>query len=141
MHQAGFVALPISVLRDERLTMSAKMTFAIVLSYAWNDNPCYASVERMAEEAGVSRTACYDALRELRAAGLVSSGREVVNKRLRRVFRPVLQPISAVCPESGIRISTLEVDKPSRTNVSGGPPNHLHYETFVELAEVSGEAA
>lgn len=49
MLRAGFAALPYLVLKDTRLSAGARLAYAILLMYAWQDDACFAGQEKMAQ--------------------------------------------------------------------------------------------
>ena len=72
MLRAGFAALPYLVLRDVRLSVGARLAYAVLLMYAWQEGSCFPGQERMARDMGVSARHLRRFLAELRDAGYVS---------------------------------------------------------------------
>jgi hypothetical protein len=66
-----FVAIPRRVIRDSSLSLSAKVTYGVIISYAFNGRPCTTSADKLAENSGISRAGLYEAIAALRAAGLI----------------------------------------------------------------------
>jgi hypothetical protein len=62
----GFTQLPRYVLKDKRLSFGARLTYAVLLSYAWQEDSCFPGQERMAEDLGVTRKAINSYLSELK---------------------------------------------------------------------------
>jgi hypothetical protein len=62
----GFAQLPRYVLKDKRLSFGARLTYAVLLSYAWQEDSCFPGQDRMAEDLGVTRKAVNAYLVELR---------------------------------------------------------------------------
>ena len=67
----GFTQVPNFILRDPSLTLGAKMTYAMFLSYAWNDDYCFPGQERLAKDIGVVERSVRTYLNELKACGLL----------------------------------------------------------------------
>ncbi len=67
----GFTQVPNFILRDPGLTLGAKMTYAMFLSYAWNDDYCFPGQERLAKDIGVVERSVRTYLNELKACGLL----------------------------------------------------------------------
>jgi hypothetical protein len=68
----GFTQIPNAILRSRKLTMRAKLAYAALLSYAWQDDQCFPGQARLAADLGdVSLDTVQRALRELRAANLL----------------------------------------------------------------------
>jgi DNA-binding transcriptional MocR family regulator len=70
---AGFTQVPNAVLRlrSPVISHSAKLTYALLLSYAWQDGSCFPGQARLAEDLGTTRQAAARYLSELETAGLV----------------------------------------------------------------------
>lgn len=66
MLRAGFAALPYVVLRDTRLSIGARLTYAVLLSYAWQDDSTFVGQARMAKDMGLSERQLQRYLYELR---------------------------------------------------------------------------
>jgi hypothetical protein len=52
--QQGFVMVPRAVLFDTKLSPGAKVLYAILKGYAWQDESCWPGTDRLAEGIGVS---------------------------------------------------------------------------------------
>jgi hypothetical protein len=72
MLRAGFAAVPYLVLRDTRLSVGARLAYAILLIYAWQEGSCFPGQVRMANDMGVSTRHLRRALTELRELGYIS---------------------------------------------------------------------
>lgn len=66
MLRAGFAALPYLVMRDKALSLGARLTYAFLLMYAWQEESCFAGQEKMAGDMGISRAQVQRYLYELR---------------------------------------------------------------------------
>lgn len=80
MLRAGFAALPYVVLRDTRLSLGARVAYATLLSYAWQDDSCFAGQEKMSKDLGVSERHLRRFLAELEEFGYVRIKRQGLNK-------------------------------------------------------------
>lgn len=67
----GFTQLPRYVLKDKRLSFGARLTYAVLLSYAWQEDSCFPGQDRMAEDLGSSDRSVRTFLNELREFGYV----------------------------------------------------------------------
>jgi hypothetical protein len=54
MMRSGFAALPYLVMRDKSLSIGARLTYAFLLMYAWQEGSCFTSQARMGKTIGVS---------------------------------------------------------------------------------------
>jgi hypothetical protein len=64
--RAGFAAFPYSVMRDKNLSTGARLTYAFLLMYAWQEGSCFTKQESMAETMGISSRQLQRYLYELR---------------------------------------------------------------------------
>src|SRR4051794_16988343 len=68
----GFTQVPNFILKDPKLSMGAKVAYAMFLSYAWNNDYCFPGQERLAEDMGMSRPRVSQFIGELEKSGLIS---------------------------------------------------------------------
>jgi hypothetical protein len=80
MLRAGFAALPYKVLRDTRLSAGARISYAVLLSYAWQDEATFAGQARMATDVGVKQRQLRTYLKELEHHGYIRIKRQGLNK-------------------------------------------------------------
>jgi DNA-binding MarR family transcriptional regulator len=76
----GFTQVPNVILRDKKLTLGAKMTYAMLLSYAWQKESCFPGQERLAQDIGVSKRSVVSFMRELVRSGYVEKKRRGLGK-------------------------------------------------------------
>lgn len=69
---SGFTQVPNAILRSSSLTPAAKMTYAMLLSYAWQNDYCFPGQERLAKDIGVSDRSVRTYLKELEEKGLLT---------------------------------------------------------------------
>jgi DNA-binding transcriptional MocR family regulator len=69
---AGFTQIPNLVLRRPDLSPGAKLTYMVLLSYAWQKESCYPGQDRLAEDMGVSERSIVTYLQHLARSGLVT---------------------------------------------------------------------
>lgn len=84
--QAGFTQIPNVILRDASLSASARLTYAMLQSFAWQADECWVGQEKLGELVGVKERAIQNYLKELSAAGLVEIRRQGLNKVNRYVL-------------------------------------------------------
>lgn len=51
----GFAQIPRYVLCDHKLSFGARLTYAVLLSYAWQEGSCFPGQQRMSNDLGVTR--------------------------------------------------------------------------------------
>ena len=76
----GFTQLPNYVLRDDKLTFGARLAYAVLLSYAWQENSCFPGQDKMAKDLGTSRRSINSYLKELKDAGYIDWKRRGLTK-------------------------------------------------------------
>lgn len=78
--KSGFVQLPKFILTDKKLSAYAKLSYALLLSYAWQKDSCFPGQQRMAEDLGVSERHLRRAIKELEDSNYISIERRGLNK-------------------------------------------------------------
>ena len=76
----GFTAFPNVVLRCSQISIGARTTYAMLLSYAWQKDFCFPAQERLASDLGTTDRTVRKWLTELRAFGLISWKQRGLNK-------------------------------------------------------------
>jgi hypothetical protein len=54
MMRAGFAAFPYIVLKDTKLSSGARLTYAVLLAYAWQEGSTFVGQSKMAKDLGCS---------------------------------------------------------------------------------------
>ncbi len=70
--QKGFTMVPNHVLVSDRVSPGAKLTYAMLLKYAWQDDSCYPGQETLAKDMGVTDRSIRTYLQELQAAEFIN---------------------------------------------------------------------
>ena len=68
----GFTQVPNFILKDPTLSVGAKLTYAMFLSYAWHNDSCFPGQDRLATDMGLSRSRVTEFVSELNRAGLLT---------------------------------------------------------------------
>lgn len=76
----GFTALPNRILKHRDLSLGARMTYGMLLSYAWQKDFCHPAQERLAVDLDVSDRSVRTFLKELRDNRLVTWKQQGLNK-------------------------------------------------------------
>ncbi|MCB0358169.1 MAG: helix-turn-helix domain-containing protein [Bdellovibrionales bacterium] len=76
----GFTQIPNYVLRNGSLSFGARLTFAMLLSYAWQKDSCFPGQARLAQDLGITARSLRTYLGELRSAGLIDWKQQGLNK-------------------------------------------------------------
>jgi hypothetical protein len=61
----GYTQVPNHVLVSDRLSPGAKLTYAMLLKYAWQNEYCFPGQERLAKDMGVTRQSANTYVQEL----------------------------------------------------------------------------
>src|SRR5579885_2500832 len=69
--RGGFTQIPNFILKDANLSVGAKVTYAMFLSYAWHNDSCFPGQERLAEDMGMSVSRVKEFIKALEAAGFI----------------------------------------------------------------------
>jgi biotin operon repressor len=72
----GFTQVPNYVLESRNLSAGAKLTYAMLLKYAWENDYCFPGQDRLAADMGVSRQTANKYIQELRDKDYVSIKRQ-----------------------------------------------------------------
>lgn len=76
LSQRGFTQVPNHILRSAKISPGAKLAYAMLLSYAWQNNFCFPGQERLAKDMGSGVRSVIRYIQELEKAQFV-----VVRKR------------------------------------------------------------
>jgi DNA-binding transcriptional ArsR family regulator len=68
----GFTQVPNFLLKSKKLSAGDKMTFAMLLSYAWQNDYCFPGQQRLADDLGLSDRSVRTHLKALEAIGLLA---------------------------------------------------------------------
>lgn len=71
----GFIQLPRQILLAKNLSRDAKMLYAVLLHFAWQEDHCYPGYPRLCEDMGASENMVRKYMRELEAVGLLRQKR------------------------------------------------------------------
>lgn len=67
----GYTQVPNFLLRMKEITSGDKMTFAMILSYKWQNDSCFPGQAKLAEDMGVDERTVRRHIQSLQAAGLL----------------------------------------------------------------------
>ncbi|HWB52329.1 MAG TPA: helix-turn-helix domain-containing protein [Stellaceae bacterium] len=68
----GFTIVPNHVLVSDKVSPGAKLAYAMLLKYAWQDDFCYPGQERLAKDMGVTDRSVRTYLQELEAEKFIN---------------------------------------------------------------------
>ena len=67
----GFTQVPNHILRSDKMSPGAKLTYAMLLSYAWQNDYCFPGQDRLARDMGVTRQSANTYIKELSTKGFI----------------------------------------------------------------------
>jgi len=67
----GFTMVPNAILTKNELSVGAKLAYAMLLKYAWEDKGCFPGQVRLATDMGAGERSIRTYLKELEAAGIL----------------------------------------------------------------------
>ena len=86
----GFTQVPNFILTKKELSVGAKLAYAMLLKYAWNNDACFPGQVKLAEDMGAGERSVRTYLKELEAAGLLEITQRGLGKtNLYRLFLTV----------------------------------------------------
>ena len=69
--QRGFTQVPNAILKTKEISAGAKLTYAMLLSYAMNKDECFPGQDRLGDDMGISRQTVNGYIRELDTKGFI----------------------------------------------------------------------
>jgi len=78
--QGGFTSIPNVVLRDSKLSIGARITYAMLLKYAWQDDFCWPAQAKIADDLGLKARMVRYHLDELKKNKLIDWKRQGLNR-------------------------------------------------------------
>ena len=78
--QGGFTQVPNHILKSKSLTVREKITYAMFLSYAWNNDYVFPGQEKLANDIGVGTRSITTFIKGLEKKGLITIKRRGLGK-------------------------------------------------------------
>lgn len=72
MSQRGFTQVPNFILMNKKLNIGAKITYAMLLKYAWYDDHCFPGQATLAKDIGSSERSVRSYLKALEVSGYIT---------------------------------------------------------------------
>ena len=90
----GFTQVPNFILTKKDLTVGAKLAYAMLLKYAWDNDACFPGQVKLAEDMGAGERSVRTYLKELESAGLLEIKQRGLGKtNLYRLYLTVKKPV------------------------------------------------
>jgi hypothetical protein len=68
----GFTQVPNFILKNPNISLGAKVTYAMLISYGWHNDFCFPGQDRLAADMGMSRSRTTEFVSELEKANLIT---------------------------------------------------------------------
>ena len=117
--EGGFTSIPNRILENPDLTLGARMTYAMLLKYAWQDNFCFPAQESVARDLGVTDRSVRTFLTELRDHRLIDWKQRGLNRP--NIY--YLKRLPARPKRDGARPGPENISAPGRKPASGQERN------------------
>ena len=69
-----------SLLVSKKVSVGAKLTYAVLLKYAWQNDFCFPGQKRLADDIGVTKRSLFSFVKELEKAGFIKIQRRGQDK-------------------------------------------------------------
>jgi hypothetical protein len=69
--RGGFTQVPNVILKNSDLSLGAKVTYSLLLSFYWHNDRVFPGQDRLAQHMGMSTSRANEYVKELEAAGLI----------------------------------------------------------------------
>jgi Helix-turn-helix domain len=76
----GFTQVPNVILKSEKLSAGAKLSYAMLLHYAWQNDYCFPGQERLAVDMGAGKRSIIRFMAELETEGYIAVQRRGLGK-------------------------------------------------------------
>jgi hypothetical protein len=91
----GFTQVPNVIIKEKNLSVGAKLTYAILLSYAWHNNLVFPGQESMAEEFHIGKRSIVRFLAELEHVGYLEIERRGQGLTNRYILRHTVKVVKS----------------------------------------------
>lgn len=72
MKNINMPLVPNSILLNKKLSVGAKVVYALLLNYAWHNDSCFPGQKHLAQDMGMSRSRVTQLVGQLQQSGLVT---------------------------------------------------------------------
>jgi hypothetical protein len=119
----GYTQVPNHVLVSDRLSPGAKLTYAMLLKYAWQNDSCFPGQERLAKDMGVTDRSVRTYLQELERE-------QFVMIKQRGLGKPNLYELNLSASAADRKIFPVKTGKNGRPDRKYFPSNNTHLITL-----------
>lgn len=136
----GFTTIPNYILSNPAVSFGARLTYSLLLSYAWKQNSCFPGQGKLSEQLGVNKRSVVRYLQELEDLGFI--------KAIRRGFGQTnvyhildVDPDKIFNPARSDNMSSPEVTPVSHQEVTPVSPHNKEEEDSEKNNNTGGETA
>ena len=119
----GYTQVPNHVLVSDRLSPGAKLTYAMLLKYAWQNDYCFPGQERLAKDMGVTDRSVRTYLQELERE-------QFITIKQRGLGKPNLYELNLSASAADRKIFPVKTGKKQRPDRKYFPSNKTHLITL-----------
>jgi DNA-binding transcriptional ArsR family regulator len=133
----GFTQVPNFLLKSKHLSAGDKMTFAMLLSYAWQNDYCFPGQQRLGDDLGLDERSVRRHLKSLQANGLLAIQRRGQGKT--NIYELNLKPkalLSRSRPDKFVRSRPAEIVRSRPDTNSRSSINDTHLMRPIENTQL-----
>ncbi len=124
----GYTSVQNVVLRSEEISLAAKALYAILKSFAWQDDHCFPGMELLARYGGCDEKTIRKYRKELETSGLIEVQRRGQGRPNLYVFKALSSGQDTnTCPDQEQDMVPDEEDSPKKDSVKNTPPSDTLY--------------
>ncbi len=123
--RAGFTMVPNRILRAPGLSAGAKLTYALLLSYAWQDGSCFPGQERLAVDIGLSVRTVQTYIAELKAGGFI-------RVELRGMGQTAVYTLTAESPKADTKPASPQTRSRDRIRPEAGFASGTRQASYIQ---------
>lgn len=113
----GFTQIPNGILRRSDIQPGAKLTYMVLLSYAWQKGTAYPGQDRLASDMGVSERSVITYLKQLQETGLITIRRRGLGKTNLYIIHRITGSENLADQVRGEKVALPEMKNPTLTEV------------------------
>ena len=138
--RAGFTQIPNQILRRSDIQPGAKLTYMVLLSYAWQKDQAYPGQDRLAVDMGVSERSVRTYLEQLVSTGLITIKRRGLGLTNVYILHRLSRPEDIADQDRPANISALDRKPAATPEVQDLPPKKTQLEKTKIEEDLSNDS-
>lgn len=90
----GFTQVPNAILTSEKISVGAKLTYAVLLKYGWQDGYAYPGQDKLAKDMGAGQRSVTRWISELESADYLEVRRQGLGKPNQYIFKVTVKTVT-----------------------------------------------